>query len=732
MTKVGIITLFHENYNYGAVLQAFALQKAVEMLGYEAEIIDYKRLVEPIAKHNNTGSLEKFKKLQIHSKGDAVNLFLYPYRRRLWITVNPEIVARKDKFQEFYKKNMRISELYDIASIYASNKVYDAFICGSDQIWRPSSFDPNFYLDFVDESRVKFSYAASMGVRELSREEEKVMIPLIQNLQAVSVREEEAKGILSKSEGLDVSVVLDPTLLWDKSFWKKYSCVPENLEAGKYIFCYLIGENNKNREMANRIAKQWKLPLVSIPGVSRILPYDFSYADVNMTASGPNEFLGLIENAALIVTDSFHACVFSIIFEKQFYALERFKKSDASSMNGRIYDLLNMFSLSDRLISSCSDLESTTDDDQRIADKTLYITKKEISWKYLKKALALTENSCSDNIIEAKFDLPRVFSCQSDIPDVRKNSSSGGVFFHLAQYIFNREGTVIACKIDESGNAVHAVCNTLNELAPFLTSKYVQSQIGEMYIEADRILRQGRELLFVGTPCQVQGLLNFLREKKTPLDKLLAVDFICHGVPSPTIWKQYYTELTDRKRHGVDKISFRAKDKGWRNFSLKIVRQYGDEQCTIYSCDKEHDKYIRGFLNNLYLRPSCYSCRFKKIKHTSDLTLGDFWHFENCQSDIKDDNMGVSLVIAHSDKGNEILRKLKQVKLEEVPCNVISYANKNMLRSARGSEKTFFENYRKFLKKYKGNRPLHAYLSAVMKDSPAVLIKNTIKKVIGR
>lgn len=727
MKRIGIMTLFHENYNYGAALQAFALQKALETVGYEAKVLDYQRLIQPIGVGKGSLAQKIKKKLAVTCKGDVINLISYPFSKKLQAEKKPLLDARKAKFQAFYQAHMAVSAPYDIATIDMANNDFDAFVCGSDQVWRPGSFDPNYYLNFADEDKVRFSYAASMGVRELSADARSAMIPLIEKLNRISVREQEAQDILRKYTDRDIQVVLDPTLLWDSAFWKNIARMPEGVTPGKYVFCYLIGENNRNRDSAKAIAAKLGLPLAAIPGVSRVQAYDFQYADINLADVGPDEFLGLILNAAAVVTDSFHACVFSILFGKTFYALERFNRNDKNSMNGRIYDLLNMFSLDSRLIPAGMDADTSVP--AAAPEMERYDRLKADSWAYLKSTLTIVADA-SQSVIHT---LPHVFACQSHDRQIRLQSSSGGLFYHLAVDTLSRGGKVIACRMDDQSRAVHAVCESVDELSPFLTSKYVQSQIGSAFAGAESALRAGADVLFVGTPCQIQGLTNYLSLKKAPTERLLKVDFICHGVPSPGVWREYYREIVASEKAGAHRVCFRDKVKGWRRFSL-TVDSAGEPGRRLYAADKESDRYIRGFLGNLYLRPSCYDCRFKSVHHPSDLTLGDFWHFEKCRSSIRDDDTGVSLVVAQSEKGLAALRAAQGIAVEEVPCSTIAYANKNMLRSALWTERRerFFPEYDAFKKTYAGKTPMHDYLKAQIKDSPEAILKKTVKKMIRK
>lgn len=717
--KVGIITLFHDNYNYGAALQAFALQKAIESIGNEAEIIDYDRTAEPIdATDESTIQKIKRKFSTIHTFGDIYDLTrIVGSKQQYWDGVE----ARKEGFARFYSKYMKVSKYYNLGTISSANQQYDAFVCGSDQVWRPSSFDPNFFLAFADQKKKKISYAASLGVKKLSTSASQKIVPLINDLDALSVREKEACDLL-REHGLKTSITLDPTLLWDKSFWNSIA-VDAKLTKKKYILSYLIGENNVNRVIAKKISKKLGLRLVAIPGVSRYLPYDFKYADINMVEAAPDEFIGLIRDAAFVVTDSFHACVFSTIFETPFVALERFAKNDVNSMNGRIYNFLQLFGLENQLIHSGEVIDGkiTTSIYPKHKD---YNKQREFSWLYLKNNLPI------DFITSKEYhEIPMgVYAVQTTNKEIRKNSSSGGVFYELAHKILSENGVVVACKLNDLGKAVHDACFSIDELHLFMTSKYVQSDMSEAVKIVNYYLKNRKKVLFVGTPCQTAGLMNYLCLEKINTENLICVDFICHGVPSPYVWQEYLKGISYNHNAKAVKANFRNKRYGWRNFSMLIEI----EDSVTYLNDKENDLFLQGFLNNLFLRPSCYNCHFKTLKHDVDITLGDFWHFENVESTIKDDNTGVSLVITQSQKGDSIIHDLEtRLLIDKMPLEIVSKANKNMFLSAKidSRRSSFFTSYELFKKKYKGSNAMQIFLKNTIHDSLITRLKKKIKKI---
>ena len=188
-------------------------------------------------------------------------------------------------------------------------------------------------------------------------------------------------------------------------------------------------------------------------------------------------------------------------------------------------------------------------------------------------------------------------------------------------------------------------------------SKYVQSRIGNCYREAEKFLKSGRDVLFTGVPCQITGLHKFLR-KEYP--NLLSVDCLCHGVPSPGIWRRYLHEAVGGAdyKDKITGIEFRNKYLGgWKNYSFLITGKTNDENKVLYSETHGKNAYMRGFLSNLYLRPSCYSCKSKNGASHSDLTLADFWGIDVISPDVYDDK-GVSLIIVSSEKGKSLLYSL--------------------------------------------------------------------------
>lgn len=302
---------------------------------------------------------------------------------------------------------------------------------------------------------------------------------------------------------------------------------------------------------------------------------------------------------------------------------------------------------------------------------------------------------------------------------IRVKSSSGGIFSILAEYIIKNNGIIYGASFDENFNIKHKriLCNT--DLDLLRGSKYVQSSIGDIYKQVKSDLESNRQVLFTGTPCQVEGLRSYLRKEYV---NLITMDFICHGVPSPLVWKKYLEEMKKSKQENIKNIYFRNKDIGWKVFSLKIIF---DEKIYINNLSK--DLFMKGFLQDVYLRPSCYSCKFKKINRVSDITVADFWGIENILPKM-DDDKGTSLIVIHSEKGEQLFDKLSETMiLNEVNLNEAIKYNPSMIKSVKYNEKR-----NSFFAELNSVKALTDLIRKYTKISFEKRAKNKIKSIIKR
>jgi coenzyme F420-reducing hydrogenase beta subunit len=211
-------------------------------------------------------------------------------------------------------------------------------------------------------------------------------------------------------------------------------------------------------------------------------------------------------------------------------------------------------------------------------------------------------------------------------------------------------------------------------LGKFRGSKYVQSCIGDTYNQATGFLKQGRQVLFSGTPCQIAGLRSYLGKD---YGDLICADIVCHGVPSPLVWQRYKMQMEERNQAKTEKISFRRKNCGWKIYSVS----FSFDNNTEYIKPLTEDVYMKGFLRDLYLRPSCYECSFKTLNRQSDITLADFWGIQNVLPSF-DDDKGTSLVLVNSSKGAEIFAAIAdKISCREVDVNQAVSCNPSAIKS---------------------------------------------------
>lgn len=232
---------------------------------------------------------------------------------------------------------------------------------------------------------------------------------------------------------------------------------------------------------------------------------------------------------------------------------------------------------------------------------------------------------------------------------VRISSSSGGIFSLLAEWIIERGGVVFGAVFDEEWNVKHDYTGKKEDLLRFRGSKYVQSRIGTAYKDAERFLKQGIYVLFTGTSCQIAGLKRFLNKE---YENLLTADCLCHGVPSPKVWNSYIKEIAG-DINNIKDISFRDKSTGWKKYSFTINLKDGN---TI-THPARNDIYMKGFLSDLYLRPSCERCPAKSGRCRSDITLADCWGIDRYNPHM-DDDKGTSLILVNSTKGQTIIHSV--------------------------------------------------------------------------
>lgn len=314
----------------------------------------------------------------------------------------------------------------------------------------------------------------------------------------------------------------------------------------------------------------------------------------------------------------------------------------------------------------------------------------------------------------------KVYAAINKDERIRMLSSSGGLFTVLAEQILKEGGVVFGARFNDDWEVVHDYTETFEGLARFRGSKYVQSYVGNTFCLVEQFLKQKRKVLYSGTPCQVAGLRLFLHKE---YENLLTVDIVCHGVPSPGVWRKYLKETCTRVNQSVkviNSLSFRDKCTGWKGYSFSI--SFLDGQKIVHYHDKE--LWMKGFLSDLYIRPSCYACPSKCLKSGSDITLGDYWGIQNVMPKV-DDDKGVCCFLINTEKGKGIQDLIDFERIESQFADVVK-GNPSMIHSVIISSKRI-----RFFRALK-NKNVSQVISLYTKQSIILRLKIFIYNLLKR
>ena len=703
--KVAIVKQYHNRFHYGHLLQSYALTRAVGDLDGVAHCRQVKIKTEA------TSALQKLEHMFRKRGFFAAFMLLFNMGTQMGSGkfIKRKYAKRLRGVEAFHHDVIPHSEVvYSAFNARESLNDYDIFITGGDHVWR-SRYDglqPMWWLDFVPSTKKKISYAASVSCDGLTEEEAEKVADWLADYHAISLKERHGRELIQGivGETKNVHHAIDPTLLLSRDEWDEICS--ERKVSEKYIFAYLLGLSRKQRKFVMQFAKSKNMKVVTLPYVHDHAFHfaDLFFGDFRPSDTSPEDFISLIKHAEYVFTDAFHGTIFSAIYQKDFYV---FRHDQDHRIHSCVHDLLQTFSAEHRLINASDGigtLSTIAPIDYAITIKNIDALKKD-SLAFLQNALysdlivpkpqkptsksksqcsachacvsacphesmamstddegflypvihealcthcGICSDVCPFKVKEGKTNTPAAYAAYVQDEALRKISSSGGMFGYVAEQIIGRGGVVFGCKLNDTHEAIHAYTETLDGLPPFYGSKYVQSVIGKSFQQVKAFLAQGREVLFVGTPCQVEGLHAYLGKN---YDHLYLVDFICHGVPSPKFWGKYVAYRTAKAGSPPQKISFRQKDFGWKLFSMS----FSFENDTKYLGKLGKDPYLAMFLADYCLRPSCYSCKTKSVNRVSDLTLADFWGAGAIDPKL-DDDQGLSLLLVHSDKGEQMLR----------------------------------------------------------------------------
>lgn len=316
----------------------------------------------------------------------------------------------------------------------------------------------------------------------------------------------------------------------------------------------------------------------------------------------------------------------------------------------------------------------------------------------------------------------KVYICQNRDDNIRFDSTSGGAFSALAKYVIRRKGYVFGAEFNSEWKVVHGFVREYAQLSRFRGSKYVQSDIGDTFVQIKNLLDDDNWVLFTGTPCQVEGLILFLGKS---YEKLVLMDIVCYSISSPKVWRMYLDHLETSRKIDLSKVKrIKFRDKSKYGYEYTLMTFYDKNNKIIYSSGPECNQMLRSFVSNTSTRPSCYNCQFKKIERNSDFTVWDCYNIYKYDRKL-DDNKGSSHIMVHSVKAKKMLEELSEdLVLKQI--NIISAVESEpaMTESAKPSDLRvdFFECVQK------NENVFNVYFSKSVK----IQIESILRKMLSR
>lgn len=701
MKKIGLVVVTYKD-NFGSALQTYATQYVLNSLGYQTRIFDINGVHKDINRKKVLFYLSRcFEK---DERKYLLDNLTSRFRKKTNASNDKyaeNMRIRHQMYAEFNKKWLKFfSTVNSWDALSKQSEKCDHVIVGSDQLWRPSNIAGCYFtLEFVPDHVDKIVLSTSFGVSELPKSIRPHAKKFLNRINSISVREETGKKLVKKLTGRNIPVVCDPTMLLDAEQWKVIQKEKPFIE-GEYILVYLMGDNPKHREFVKRLKELTGYKIVGLLHGGTYLPMDENFADIEPYDVGSSEFINLIRNAKYMCTDSFHGTVFSILNRTKFFSFRRFEDTSEFSTNDRLHTLLSWTGLSERMlygsenVNDCVSMEIDYDAvHQRIAKKcsgcsacynackvgALSMADDNTGFWYpvINREKCIECGACAKvcpalHKQEYTSDEPKAYIVQNKDDKIRLRSTSGGAFTGIARQIIANGGVVFGAAINAEFQVSHIYVETEKELAKFRSSKYVQSRIGNAYVQAEKFLRAGREVCFSGTPCQINGLKNYLRQD---YPNLVTVDVMCRAVPSPKVL-QKYLDYQRTKYPDYDRIVFR--DKG-RGYSYSCVTLYQGRK-VLYRGGSESDPWLRLFLGGYCNRESCHDCLYQSGVRASDITMWDCWGTQNYAPEW-DDNKGTTNIIACTQKGEDLITnsdsglRIKEIRFQLNGREHLSYAN---------------------------------------------------------
>lgn len=710
MKIIGLVTYYNSN-NFGAMLQAYALKTEIEKNNCKCLIVSHNRfeskVTETFVPH---GFLNKLKKRILFGfKYPRSFVLLFSSFSNNIRNEKRKAKIKCSTFREQFFQNRTETFYYTFQQIKQDPPMCDAYVCGSDQIWNPERIEgaEPFFLAFAPKGRNRIAYAPSIAMTYIPDNLKERYKKLIVPFSDISVREKNGCKAIKDATGIQPVWVMDPTFLLSKVEWESFSDVNLNIKR-KYLFCYFLGKENllRARVVINKIAS-------ALNAIVIVMPYGEHVVDRSWKSyknCGPREFVALINNAEHVLTDSFHGTALSILLGKNFNVYSGKYVASFANRFDRINNILNITKLVSRKFTDDADIDFTAINYGIVNDSLLPMI--EQSKSFLKQALEkVIEQKESNKVVpllaskesctgcsacaascpckaitmkkdNAGFWMPIIDSircihcgkCENTCPirnpilkkrhdigyvalytkdeELRYKGSSGNAFGVFALEMLNQNGVVFGAAFTDNDFRKLQITSTEEiELNKLQKSKYLEAEMGDVIKRIETLLlKEKKQVLFTGTPCQSAGLRKYFGNHPN----LLICDFICHGVPSSQWFSKYLDEMERIYETKVANVEFRSKALGWRLYCMKIDFINGKH----YLKSQYSDPYFIDFLYNKHLRTSCYSCN-RVINSYADITFGDYWAV-NKKHKINDTDKGISIVCLRTDKGKKFFSQVKK------------------------------------------------------------------------
>lgn len=736
--RVGIVTFSHANNN-GAFLQSYALQTFLEKKGY---------LVEHILNSNEKFRLNK-----------RVNV-----KKKFKSLEEKNEIVLNNLYEEYRKKYINFKKTIDTGSLYCLHKNfsnYDAIIAGSDQIWNTNItrgvFEQYYFLSHVPNNIKKITYACSFGTADLyTTYNAEILKCLLKDIDYISVREKSAQKYLSGFyNNCPVEHHIDPTFLIDRNDYDKLLVNDEKYKKDKYIYLYMVGENDEIIDYTKKLSEKYNLKVCH-----NYKKGTFKNEDCSPMVVG--DFLSKIKNAEVIICSSYHALIFSLIYRKKVivFGINNPERMTALTELFNIKHLYNPIELIDinkikidykkidKIVLSERNkseqyLVNAIEGNKKNKNDSYFDTKDKFScygcsacsvvcptgaitmkedeegfiYPFIDSSKCINCGLCKKKCIyknkklvnNIKFEKEAYAAFLSD-DNLIKDSSSGGIFKALSDYILKNDGFVVGVRYDENVIPFYDISNDENIVNKFRGSKYALPNINDIYKKTKEKLELGVPVLFTGSSCVIAGLKTFLNKK---YNNLYLMDFICHGYVSQKVYNDYKKYLEEKYHKRIVNISFKNKRNGWKNHAFVVTFAYGEE--FVENCSD--NEYFKCFVQDKLQKRSCYNCEFYLDNKPSDITICDFWGIDTVHPDMFNNDKGVSGVILNTQVGKELFDSIsgklviKKVSIEDI------FNNNLNARIVLKEDRFKFYDYQK-------NPPIDFMLNSFSDIKPKIRYKN--------